>query len=658
MEKPFPAYAGSEPYVFVCYAHDDASVVYPELEKLRAAGINIWYDEGISAGSNWRAAIGESLLGAGKFLLYLSPQSLVSAHCNREVNLALDTGLEIVPVCLETTPLTADLQLGLSRLQALDIREDGYRDRLLRVLSSQQENRSAPATAAVTPISTANRNTARRTVQRVLLAVLVALVAIVWWQYSAEDVGGDGLTGERAVVVLPFINVKPDAADNYLANGVADELRYVLEKIPDMRVASRTAAEHVVREALDPEEIGRELGVDYLLEGSIRRKGNSVNVKARLLRISDGSTISTVEVVKAADDLLELQTELALLVVNAIAGDLSEVAQRAASLTGTDSERAFELYLQAVEFSRRDNASDLLRAENLLEAAIEEDPDFLRAYQSLELVLPNVAARTGRFAEYAQKNRMLAERMEAQFTPDQFVGMRRPGGSLAFLERDWRLLEIRLADMLREGVDLPFAYRMYGYHLANAGLFKAALEYRLVAQDHNPFDPGPIEQIGDMYFALGDLEQALVAYQRCLLLAPERAGCLNNVGWTLYAQGQVDAALAHFGDNPPSLLACLQGRSHSCEVPKDSAYPTFAGYLAAAAGDLNAAFAWFDKAATEHDIFINQIRWQHPSAVDLEADPRYEALLTRLGLDDAWQNELCERAGKLTRFTGVAVVCE
>ncbi len=86
MDKPFPAYQGDEPYVFVCYAHDDEDVVYPEIRWLHEQGINLWYDEGISAGKVWRAEIAEAIQGASKFLYYISAASLASDNCNREVN--------------------------------------------------------------------------------------------------------------------------------------------------------------------------------------------------------------------------------------------------------------------------------------------------------------------------------------------------------------------------------------------------------------------------------------------------------------------------------------------------------------------------------------------------------------------------------------------
>ena len=72
MTNSLPAYQGDDPYAFVCYSHDDSEVVYPEMSWLRGQGVNLWYDEGISAGRNWRAAIGDSLLGASHLIFYIS----------------------------------------------------------------------------------------------------------------------------------------------------------------------------------------------------------------------------------------------------------------------------------------------------------------------------------------------------------------------------------------------------------------------------------------------------------------------------------------------------------------------------------------------------------------------------------------------------------
>jgi pimeloyl-ACP methyl ester carboxylesterase len=135
VDKPFPAYQGDNPYVFVCYAHNDEDVVYPEIAWLREHGINIWYDEGISAGKVWRRELAEVIQGAAKILYYISNASLQSEHCNREVNYALDKGIEIVPVYMDESELTPELDLALNRVQALHRADDTrYRQHLLEGL--------------------------------------------------------------------------------------------------------------------------------------------------------------------------------------------------------------------------------------------------------------------------------------------------------------------------------------------------------------------------------------------------------------------------------------------------------------------------------------------------------------------------------------------
>ena len=80
MDRPFPAYKGDEPYIFVSYSHTDAAVVYPEITALKARGFNIWYDEGIPPGSNWRDELAEALARCFVFLFYLTPRSAASEN--------------------------------------------------------------------------------------------------------------------------------------------------------------------------------------------------------------------------------------------------------------------------------------------------------------------------------------------------------------------------------------------------------------------------------------------------------------------------------------------------------------------------------------------------------------------------------------------------
>lgn len=128
-------------FVFLCYSHADASHVHADAEWLEANGVSVWFDSGISAGSVWRAEVGEKLEAASAVLFYISEHSVDSQHCNREINLAIDENKEIVPIYLADVLLPPDLKVGLSRLHALYPRKDqDYRRRLLAKVGTPARN--------------------------------------------------------------------------------------------------------------------------------------------------------------------------------------------------------------------------------------------------------------------------------------------------------------------------------------------------------------------------------------------------------------------------------------------------------------------------------------------------------------------------------------
>ena len=152
----------------------------PNIAWLHDQGINIWYDEGISPGKNWRETIGKALLGASTFVVYLSRASLESDHCNREINLALDEGKEVIPVYLEPIELTADLKIGLNRLQALTADRSGkHRETLLDTIGQvpPTESTSVPH----------RRSSHRRASLLLIAAVFLILAAAGSWVVINDD---------------------------------------------------------------------------------------------------------------------------------------------------------------------------------------------------------------------------------------------------------------------------------------------------------------------------------------------------------------------------------------------------------------------------------------------------------------------------------------
>ena len=119
MERPFPASDGTEPFIFACYAHDDAEQVHLEIARLREAGYHIWYEEGASVLSEWSEALAERIRQCAVFLCFVTPRSVLCELCRREVNFALDQRCTILSVHLERTDVPASLQKHLSHRQAI-----------------------------------------------------------------------------------------------------------------------------------------------------------------------------------------------------------------------------------------------------------------------------------------------------------------------------------------------------------------------------------------------------------------------------------------------------------------------------------------------------------------------------------------------------------
>ena len=156
MEKPFKAYAGDEPYVFVSYAHADADAVYPEIVWLHEQGFNVWYDEGIEPGSVWREALAQAIDRAALFIFFVSPTSIKRQHCQREIAYAIDHEFPFLAIHLEKTELDPTTELTLSSIQAIlkfETTERDYRQQLIQFASRHLERGIADSKRAKQPTS-------------------------------------------------------------------------------------------------------------------------------------------------------------------------------------------------------------------------------------------------------------------------------------------------------------------------------------------------------------------------------------------------------------------------------------------------------------------------------------------------------------------------
>jgi len=223
METPFPAYQGPDPYVFVCYAHDDMDTVYSELAWLRDQGVNVWYDEGISPGSEFPEELGQAILGATLVLYYVSPRSVASRHCRDEVYFALDRSKKVLALHLEPVELPAGLALTTATTQAVmrhSLPVDVYQDKLLEGIRGSADAIQRPPPGPVSGQST------RRWITGSVLAVLVAALGYAGLLYFEKQ--SDVRWVEREAIPQLQEMVETEWRDFQAAFDIAEQAEKIL----------------------------------------------------------------------------------------------------------------------------------------------------------------------------------------------------------------------------------------------------------------------------------------------------------------------------------------------------------------------------------------------------------------------------------------------
>ena len=394
LNKPFRAYNGTEPYVFVCYAHGDSDSVYSDLMLVHSKGIHLWYDEGIPAGSSWRAEIATAIKGATKFLFYISESSLASAHCLREVDYALSNDIEIIPVYLDDSSLPGELELVLNRVQALfRARDSEYIQHLLGGL--QQSTPFAP----LLPLT--NKRSLRIGLSVLALALTLAYFAFdkfvldpVEDEQIALSARQEGLTaalseppGDKSIAVLPFDNRSNREEDQFFTDGIHDDLLTTIAKIGSMKVISRTSVMEYKNTIKKIPEIAKELGVANILEGGIQRSGNQVRINVQLIDAATDKHLwaEIYDRELTAENLFAVQSDITRMIADALQAELSTDEQLRIDAIPTDNLQAYEAYMRGRLYFDTFRPDTLAQARQHFTSALSNDPLYVEAHVGLAL---------------------------------------------------------------------------------------------------------------------------------------------------------------------------------------------------------------------------------------------------------------------------------
>ena len=386
MAKPSSAYQGDEPYIFVCYAHEDVDLVYPEIQWLQDQGFNIWYDEGIDPGSRWSDQLAESLADSSFFLYFCTPHSVKSRHCQNEINLALDADKPSLAVHLRETELTPGLQLQLSSHQAIlryEFSVEAYRAKLLTGFGVYLSSNRADAGDKASDEK--NRMPYLWYGGSVLAVLAIGMLLVTQFATDRRQTADHAATtGIPRVAVMPFENQSEDPQQRYFSQGLSEEIATALSRFAILSVVPPLLAAKYD----DPNIAADKRSVRYFVRGSVRRSTSEVRVSASLLDSRNDSQLwaETYDRELNAANLFDVQAEIAERIASTLAaasGVVVNIGLQEARRRPTNSFLAYDCVLRGQAFIAIHNEETHRVARDCLEEAVKIDPNYADALAHL-----------------------------------------------------------------------------------------------------------------------------------------------------------------------------------------------------------------------------------------------------------------------------------
>ncbi len=362
----------------------------------------------------------------------------------------------------------------------------------------------------------------RNPTSALLAASLVALIAAVGWNvWKSELIHRRVTTG---IAVLPFENLSEEKVNTAFADGVQDDILTKLAKIAELKVISRTSVMEY-RGKRNVRQIGNELRVSHVLEGSVRRAGARLHVNAQLIDTRTDTHVWAEQYDRVLDDLFAIQSEIAQKVADQLHAKISAVEKLAIERKPTADLTAFELYSRAndILLARTGKIADFVQAIDLLNQAVVRDPSFLQAY--CQLAFAHDALYFNRFDQTPARLTMAKDAIDSAFRlkPDSgeahlaralhlYQGYRDDDGALAELE----LARQTLPNHAR-------VFQLIGYIQRRQGRLEDSTRNLERAAELDPRDIETLHTVAANYYRFRRYDEAKASLTRALAVEPNNA---------------------------------------------------------------------------------------------------------------------------------------
>ena len=457
----------------------------------------------------------------------------------------------------------------------------------------------------------------------------------------------------KSIAVLPFVNMSADKNDEYLSDGVSEELITALSKITGLQVKARTSSFAFKGKNEDIQKIGELLHVSHLLEGSVAKAGNKLRITAQLIQASDGNHEWSDTYDREMQDIFAVRSEVAQQVADTLKVRLLGEDKRKIDKKPTENLEAYNLYRQGRFYADKLSEEGMTKAVPFFQQAIEKDPRFALAYAGLadNYVIAADAIIPPREAFSKAKEAAL----KAIELDDSLAEAHASLGLVHYhYDWDWPAAEQELKRAISLNPQSAQSYTLYTHYLAGMGRYDEAKKYGARALELDPLSVSAHWFLGWGAIYAGRSDEAIGFFSKALELDPNNPWTRWFLGRAYLLSGNSSRAIEEmetglrFGPDDPLGLGftgyvyAVTGRRADAlkilqrldELQKRRFISTISRvYVYAGLGDKDKAFEWLEKAYQERSDSLAWFRFD-PESKSLRSDPRFAALMRKIGFTE------------------------
>ncbi len=362
---------------------------------------------------------------------------------------------------------------------------------------------------------------------------------------AAEKVKGKGHP-IRSIAVLPFVNMSTSEENEFFSDGITEEIINALTKVPELKVTSRTSSFHFKKSELRLQQIGKELNVANILEGSVRLAGKQMRITAQLIDVGEDAHFWSETFDRQLDNIFEVQDEISLLIADKLREHVGHMTIEKHLVKDPHVPgEAYSEYLRSRHLLLKMHKADIDRAIEILLDLITRQPDYVYAYLGLhqaytfKAVMGFMSSAEG----FAEGYKYLSKAIELDETlPECQLQL----AWIAYLQ-DWDAAKAyeHLA-RVEDGLPLVDYYQTMASVLLAERKFKTANRYLQTAMQLDPFSDINHHLLGSVFYLQEDYEEAIAYYLKSLELKPEGAVSNLELGLAYILTAKFEEALVHF----------------------------------------------------------------------------------------------------------------